>query len=574
MKNLLLTTLFYLFTCLISKTYAQNFDQVYETSFPFKHVNRGVSIDRNFVYGANEKNIVMLNGNDGKILWEYDILKSIGKKMDYRYYEKELNLIFLYSKQSKKEPSLKVCIDGATGKELWRTTEYGSEHDFEFGIDYCMYPDENTFAVTANDVRMEIDVMTGKIKSKESAPSTPKKKKPTLELNNLFGTNNKFASSARDEATNSSLKLSYSGATNFKKIKLSATDLTTKTEKWSTEFEGKVIAPICKEYLDCIYDEDMIGLRVQGNYALVTYEGITCIDIRTGKLLWEKKMDNVDASVGLRAKQVLGISAVPLVTKDAVYIVDLSRGENNLKKIDLATGNVIWKSDKIDSDSRVPQLELSGNILLARFGGLLEVQLYIPGSSGNPDTYKRKMDWADNGGVRGYDVSTGKVIWDTKSIISNDKFKRTTPLQINGSDVYFSSENVFYKIDISSGKPSFTIDISNFKVGKMAGFVNYKNKLIISSDEGVAAIDPKNGDKIFAINTGNNFGNKFISNSNVLIWTGSAEDDWEDFALVNIESGKLLGKIKDTRFPFFDESGSSFIKFDGNDVIRYKEASK
>ena len=318
----------------------------------------------------------------------------------------------------------------------------------------------------------------------------------------------------------------------------------------------------------------MIGLRVQGNYALVTYEGITCIDIRTGKLLWEKKMDNVDASVGLRAKQVLGISAVPLVTKDAVYIVDLSRGEINLKKIDLATGNVIWKSDKIDSDSRVPQLELSGNILLARFGGLLEVQLYIPGSSGNPDTYKRKMDWADNGGVRGYDVSTGKVIWDTKSIISNDKFKRTTPLQINGSDVYFSSENVFYKIDISSGKPSFTIDISNFKVGKMAGFVNYKNKLIISSDEGVAAIDPKNGDKIFAINTGNNFGNKFISNSNVLIWTGSAEDDWEDFALVNIESGKLLGKIKDTRFPYFDESGSSFIKFDGNDVIRYKEASK
>ena len=60
----------------------------------------------------------------------------------------------------------------------------------------------------------------------------------------------------------------------------------------------------------------------------------------------------------------------------------------------------------------------------------------------------------------------------------------------------------------------------------------------------------------------------------MLIWTGSAEDDWEDFALVNIESGKLLGKIKDTRFPFFDESGSSFIKFDGNDVIRYKEASK
>lgn len=572
MKNKILIVVLCIFACTNMRISAQNFEQVYESTFPFKVVNRNSNIDRNFIYGSNEKNVAMLDGNTGKLLWQYDIQKSAGKKMDYRVYNQELNLIFLYAKDSKKEPSLKICIDGATGQELWRTTEYGTAVEFEFGLEYCIYPDEKILAVTASDVRSEIDILTGKIKSKDAVAPTAKKSKPALDLTNLFGTKNKFASWAKDEATNSNLKLTYSGATNFKTIRLTATDKTSGAEKWSTKFEGTVIAPICKEYLDCIYDDDMIGLQVQGNYAFVTYEGIACIDIRSGKLLWEKKMDNVDASVGLRAKQVLGISAAPIITPDAVYIVDLSRGENNIKKLDIATGNVIWKSDKVDSDARIPQLEIAGNILLARFGGLMEVQLYIPGSSGNPDTYRRKLEWADNGGVRTYDASTGKLVWDSKSIIKTDKFNRTTSLKIDGSNAYFSSENMFYKIDIASGKPAFTTDISAFKVGKMEGYVFYKNKLILSCEEGVAAIDPATGNKTYAINTGNNYGNKFISNSNVLIWTGPKEDDLDAFALVDIEKGTLLGKIKDTRYPYFDATGNAFIKFDGNNVLRFKGA--
>lgn len=576
MKNKILLSLLCFLTVGTMQISAQNFEQVYKVSFPFKPGNKTSSDDRNFVYGACEKSLAMLDGNTGKLLWQYDILKSTGKKvMDYNRYVRQLNIAFLYSKSNKKEPSLKVCIDGVTGMELWRTTELGTEYEFQDGIKYGMDYDKKYFTVTVNDVDMDVDVMTGKILSKDAIAAIKTKTKQPLDLNNLFGMGYRYADIAFDDAHTMMLSLDYKGITNMKKIRLSASDYNTGADKWEVNFDGTVISPICKDYLDgLIYDDDMIGMEVHGNYAFVIYEGIACIDIRTGKLVWEKKLDNADASAGLRAKQVLGISAVPLITKDAVYIVDLSSGENNLKKIDISTGNVIWKSDKIDNDSRVPQLELSGNVLLARFGGLLEEQIYVPGTSGNPDVYKRKFDWAGDGGVRGYDAATGKIIWDTKSILKSDKFDRTTAMIVEGANVYFSSDNIFYKVDVATGKAAYTIDVALFKVGKMAGFVLYKNKLIISCDEGIAALDPSNGNKFYATNTGNNYGNELVSNTNVMVWTGSKEDDWDAFALVDINTGTILGKMKSTPYPYFDESGNSFIKFDGDEVMRFKAAGK
>lgn len=575
MKNKILITLLCFLAAGTMQISAQDFQLVYKTSFPFKPGNKTSSTDRNFVYGACEKGLAMLDGKTGKLIWQYDIPSSTGKKkMDYNRYDRELNIIFLYSKGTKTDPSLKICIDGTTGKELWRTTDYGTAIEFEEGIYYNIDYSNLYFVVEADEKEMYIDVMTGKTLSSDDVMKRTKKKIKT-DWNSLLGFSYKYADFVTDEAGTMSISLKYKGMLSAKKIQVKATDINDGSLKWEVNFEGNVIMPICKDYLDgLIYDEDMIGMEVHGNYAFIIYEGIACIDIRSGKLIWEKKLDNADASAGLRAKQVLGISAVPLITKDAVYIVDLSNGENNLKKIDIATGNVIWKSEKIDGDSRVPQLELSGNILLARFGGLLEEQIYVPGTNGAPSVHKVKYSWAGDGGVRGYDASTGKVIWDTKAILKSDKFDRTTAMIVEGTNVFFSSDIYFYKVDVTSGKAAYTIDISPNKVGKMAGFVLYKNKLIISCDEGVAALDPSNGNKIYATNTGNNYSNQLVSDDYAIVWTGSKEDDWDAFSLLDINSGTILGKIKDTRYPYFDETGYSFIKFDGDEVMRYKAAGK
>ncbi|MBK7110865.1 MAG: hypothetical protein IPH60_00225 [Flavobacteriales bacterium] len=58
----------------------------------------------------------------------------------------------------------------------------------------------------------------------------------------------------------------------------------------------------------------------------VVYEGITCLDLGTGKVLWSTTFDNTETSLGLKAKQVIGRAAMPLPAADGVYVCDFSKG--------------------------------------------------------------------------------------------------------------------------------------------------------------------------------------------------------------------------------------------------------
>ena len=75
------------------------------------------------------------------------------------------------------------------------------------------------------------------------------------------------------------------------------------------------------------------------------------------------------------------------------------------------------------ADDVVPDLQMSGNVLLAQFGGRLEMQTYIPGQNGNADVCKSEFKFAGNAGVKAYDTETGKVIWQTSEMKNlEDKF--------------------------------------------------------------------------------------------------------------------------------------------------------
>jgi len=39
---------------------------------------------------------------------------------------------------------------------------------------------------------------------------------------------------------------------------------------------------------------------------------------------------------------------------------------------------------------------------------------------------------------------------------------------------------------------------------------------------------------------------------------------------IDLESGAIYGKIKDTAYPYFTQDGAYLIKFDGAKVLRYK----
>ena len=53
------------------------------------------------------------------------------------------------------------------------------------------------------------------------------------------------------------------------------------------------------------------------------------------------------------------------------------------------------------------------------------------------------------------------------------------------------------------------------------------------------------------------------------MWTGKEKGDLKNFTRVDLTSGKLLGKMSDTYYPYFTADGNAFIKFDGKNIYRY-----
>lgn len=58
--------------------------------------------------------------------------------------------------------------------------------------------------------------------------------------------------------------------------------------------------------------------------------------------------------------------------------------------------------------------------------------------------------------------------------------------------------------------------------------------------------------------------------STVVAWIGDNIYNLNTFLCFDPLTGKIAGKMKDTAYPYFTESGDAFVKFDGQEMFRYK----
>ncbi|MBK9176577.1 MAG: hypothetical protein IPM46_09615 [Flavobacteriales bacterium] len=72
--------------------------------------------------------------------------------------------------------------------------------------------------------------------------------------------------------------------------------------------------------------------------ASVVYEGLTRLDLATGKVLWNTTFDNVETSVDLLVKQEIGRAALPRPPPICGCVCDFTKGERSIKKLDPSTG--------------------------------------------------------------------------------------------------------------------------------------------------------------------------------------------------------------------------------------------
>mgnify|MGYP001005848368 CR=1 FL=1 len=159
---------------------------------------------------------------------------------------------------------------------------------------------------------------------------------------------------------------------------------------------------------------------IAGNQVFVTYDGLTCYDVATGKRLWRQQYSLLEGDFALSASGAI-------VTDDAVY----ATGEGRIRAFDRATGKQLWKTDDFGV---IPELFLDDQTVYGQLGGR-----FFNISSEN-------WVWKGSYGAVAVDRRTGKQVWKFDS--GNDS---TTSLAIVGDRVWLGDEEHLIGLDRANG---------------------------------------------------------------------------------------------------------------------------
>lgn len=514
--------------CIFSlSTFAQNpFKQEWKAQFPIPVETRMINDDRSLVLGGNMNEIAMMDGVTGKIIWQLNFKEKLGQKKAKDWsWDKKVKVVWVDVKGEKKDQVVTSYFKDATGEQITEQQYKDLRSEYEKGIRWvkkgALIVDEHS-----TDVWLEYE---------------PKK---------IVGSAGK--------GTKSKITVNASG-----------------TYTWNTTIDAKYIRTLCTNAIPAAakaFGGDFFRISYAQDKVFIIYEGMSVIDIKTGKLLWQTDLDNTDFDFGLfKSTQTLGRAGFPYADATGVYVADLSKGQYRIKKFDINTGNVLWQTEAFDKDDVVPSLQVINGVLVAQFGGRLQTQTYIPGVEGRPDVCKSEYKFAGNAGVKAYDVNTGKLLWETNGMKElGDKFSGAiTNIVKVGESACLASDKNFYVFE-SNGKVKYSTPIKAMKIGKPISMESYgKDVILLQCEEGVALISVADSKVLFATNTGNCYDYQQIGNA-FFVWTGKDQFDLSEFVRVDMTTGQIYGKAKDMSYPFFTTDGEYVIKLDGTKVIRFQ----
>ncbi|MBX9853877.1 MAG: PQQ-binding-like beta-propeller repeat protein [Cytophagaceae bacterium] len=550
MKKLFIS--FALFLLFISLQAQDKFPLAWQANHGFKPTLYKTWDDNGtWFLGVSEKEISVI-GTDGKSLWKFNFQEKLGfkeAKSAWSYNNGVVEVIFKPNDKKSKE-EITVLFDAMTGKELWRTGK-GEQAAFDALVNKkaettyydnsIPYVNNPVYKIYGTKIRQDINTTVADYGSfVVYRPGLP------------FKWGSVVNSSIYVPENDISVKLSYE-----RKLLRAAigknTTITVSANKggnsvWTTELKAKIVST-------CVSDEDMIDFFVSQGKVIVVYEGISVIDLNTGKLLWTSEFNNSEVSVGLKVKQELMIADMPLATNDGIYIVDLTSDTYGIKKCDLETGKVIWKSPKYSSSDIIPFITIQNGVLIAKFGGIINVQSVVTNANTGAETYITEYKMRGKAGIKAFDCKTGALLWDEKKL--GDKIDFISDFIQEDGKVSFFSDKAFYTFDIKSGEMKSKIAIQGLKVEKVLGvFKSYDNKTAYAIyDNGIFAVDISSGKtkyelKVSDINGFFKRGNRYFA---------QIGENLDKLVSIDLENGKAMNKM---------EARKSDVAQDGKHIIQ------
>lgn len=525
MKKLILAGLL---ACSLATVHAQKeFAQEWKTVFPVNTEWRLINEDRTLALGGDMQDIAMMDAVTGKLLWKLNFKEKLGQKKakDWNW-DMNANTVWVDVKGEKKDEVITYFYNETNGEQIKKEQYETIKANNKEKKSKWRYKGSVTVQEHGTTVWLEYE-------KKKIVKSTGKGSKGPIMVHG------------------------------------------TGTYTWTTQIEANYVRTLCANGIPeaaADFGGDFLKLMYTHDKVFVIYEGMSVLDIKTGKLLWQADLDNAEFDFGVfKSTQTLGRAGYPLADATGVYVADLSKNQYRIKKYNSETGALMWQSEPFDKDDVVPGLQVCGNALIAQFGGRLEVQSYIPGTDGRPDVCKSEFKFAGNAGVSAYDANTGKLLWSTGNMKElGDKFSGAiTNVMTQQNTIYVASDKKFYAFE-ESGKVKYSILMKDLKIGKPVSIFMYgDNTIIVKAEEGIASINKADGKVNFATNTDKAL-HAFFEGNAFYVYTGKSPAEYTDFVRLDLGSGAILGKMKDTAYPFFTPDGNAFIKFDGAKIMRYK----
>lgn len=473
-----------------------NFSTVWESEFDNKASRLALCDgDGQYIIGTDDNSASVIDA-EGKSIWNGDYKKITTNKTNnsefqYIIWKEKGGYLFLFDARTFGSDKVAV-IDLVTGKELWNSELYqnliqkgtkGIEGSDQGELETVKYINElDAFLISQKNSVILVKANTGE---------------KIWETNRFKGGVGKYVYDAkRNEIIMVNFKPTALGAlfSGFKnqlvRINASNGDVI-----WDATFTGTIEKEL-------VTRRAIIDLWIKGDKIFMYLDGLNVYDYNTGQKLWAVTYENDMAKgggfggfLGGGQKEIYRTLANPLFTDNAVYLVLLGGRDKTkyVEKHDLASGKLLWASEKITGAFCMPNIYKTGDKVMLQVGGKVQVQEYKK----EGDQMVAKIYWEyrnQKNGVLALDDATGKTAW------RSEKFdKRITDLIIdNDKTVFVGDGDEFYGYDIASGKQLFDVKHNDANVGRASDVIDFGDKVVVLSEKGLAAYNKKDGSRAYA----------------------------------------------------------------------------
>lgn len=468
-----------------------NFKTVWESEFSNKaDVISMINSEGSFILGTDGNSATVLNG-EGKQLWEGDYKKITTNKTnssEFQYYIRNKDGGYLFLFDSRKLGTDRIAVlDVKTGKEMWNSENYQNLLSKDGGpVETVNYINElDAFMIAQKDGLNMVKAKTGE---------------KIWETKLFKGSIGKYV---YDKSKNEIVMINYKPtalAALFSGFKNQLVKINAANGEilWDATFRGTIEKKL-------ITREALVNLDIIGGKVYLWLDGLQCFNLENGQKIWEVDYENdMTKSSSLlgnkNQKGIYGTLADPIFTDDAVYIVIFANRSRTkyVEKHDLATGKLLWASEKVAGAFSMPNIHLGSGRVMLQIGGKVEVQEIVTRrspSGGMEKEYKIYTDYiAQKNGILSIDDKTGATVW------RSERFdKRITDMIIDQDKTVFVGDgDQFYSYDIASGKQLFDVKHNDARVGKATDVIDFGSNVVVLSEKGLASYKKGDGKRVYA----------------------------------------------------------------------------